>query len=103
MNTALRLVIDDGGQSALFLLEEAAVTEAVAYLANNPDAIVMLVEVQRSHCRHCDMGIVEKAGWVLHRWIHIRSGAYLCWSDKHTQAEPKEGDNDVEADHPVRL
>lgn len=54
--------------------------------------IVMLVDLEEAVCKHCDLKIIEKAGWVLHKWVH-ENGAYLCWSNEHTQAEPKEESN----------
>ena len=90
---AYRLAVYDGtphiGASAPFKTEEEAFAEAELYLIVNPADIVMLVPVEMAICKHCGKHIVEKMGWTLHTWIHLTTGAHLCWL-KMTQAEPKE-------------
>lgn len=93
-NAALRLEMDTGAHSALFLDRDFAEAEALVFIEENPETIVMLVQLELGECKHCNLSIVEKAGWVLHKWMHVRSGAYLCWSNEHTKAEPKEEDAD---------
>lgn len=56
-----------------------------------PTDIVMLV-LDSGICKHCDEPIEEDPGWVRHKWKHVKRGSYLCWSNEHTQAEPKEPD-----------
>lgn len=64
---------------------------ALRWLMYRPNDIVMLVEVEQSECKHCEMPIEEKPGWVRHRWIHAHTGAYACMATSgQTQAEPKE-------------
>jgi hypothetical protein len=68
---------------------------ALRWLMYCPNDICMLVEVEISECKHCEMPIEEKPGWVRHRWIHAHTGAYACMATSgKTQAEPKE-DADV--------
>lgn len=62
---------------------------ALRWLIYRPDDIVMLVELKKNECKHCDRPIQEKAGWVRHRWVH-EGGYYACLPDGATQAEPKE-------------
>lgn len=64
---------------------------ALRWLMYRPYDIVMLAEIEQSLCKHCDMPIEEKPGWVLHRWIHSHTRAYACLATSGTtQAEPKE-------------
>ena len=72
--------------------ETSALAElrALLWLHYRPNDLVMLVEIETDVCKHCDQPIEEKAGWVLHKWVHKSNGAYLCWSNEHTKAEPKE-------------
>lgn len=64
---------------------------ALRWLMYRPKDIVMLLEIEVSECKHCDMPIEEKPGWVRHRWIHAHTGAYACMATSgRTQAEPKE-------------
>jgi hypothetical protein len=90
---AYRLAVYDGtdhiGASSPFPTEDSALEEAKMYLIMNPADVVMLVPVEMGICKHCDEHIVEKMGWVLHKWIHLRTGTFMCWL-KMTQAEPKE-------------
>lgn len=72
-----------------FETSEQAELRALLYLSYCPNDIVMLVEFETGECKHCDRPIRENAGWLIHKWVH-ENGAYLCWSNEHTQAEPKE-------------
>lgn len=64
---------------------------ALRWLMYRPYDLVMLVEVKVSECKHCDMPIEEKPGWIIHRWIHTHTQAYACLATSgKTQAEPKE-------------
>lgn len=70
--------------------ESQAELRALRWLEGRPNDIVMFVEVQNGEfCKFCDQPIKEKAGWILHRWIHERTGAYTCENDHNHQAEPK--------------
>lgn len=68
--------------------EEEAYEYADFWILTNPDDIVMLVEVELGLCKHCDLPIQEKPGWILHRWIHIQSRFYSCAFPMFTQATP---------------
>lgn len=74
----------------LYLFEEEAVEAAEFWLVVNPDDIVMLVEVQTEICDNCEEPIQEKPGWILHKWIHIKSQHYHCLYPHMSRAEPKE-------------
>lgn len=69
--------------------EEEAYDYAEFWILTNPDDIVMLVEVELDVCKNCSLPIQEKPGWVLHKWIHIRTQAYTCLNAQLTKAEPK--------------
>jgi hypothetical protein len=56
----------------------------------NPRDVVMLVEREQAYCKHCNGHILEKMGWIVHKWVHSKTGAHLCFGQVHTQAEPKE-------------
>lgn len=73
-----------------FERQSRAELRALLWLLYRPNDIVMLVDISEAYCKHCDQPIKEKAGWVVHRWVH-EGGNYTCETDEpHTQAEPKE-------------
>lgn len=74
------------------LSEDEAYDYAEFWLITNPEDIVMLVEVAIDICRHCELPIQEKPGWIVHRWIHIYSRAYTCFTNRLTKAAPKENE-----------
>lgn len=63
---------------------------ALRWLEYRPNDIIMLEFIADAICKHCDLPIKEKAGWIIHQWIHVHTNTYLCWSNALTQAEPKE-------------
>lgn len=71
-----------------FDTEEQAILRGLLWLNYCPDDVVMILELEQSTCKHCGLPIKENAGWIIHRWVHERTGAYTCWSDNHTKAEP---------------
>lgn len=79
----------DGHLGKVFFSEISAFEEANRFLSEFPESIVMLIELEFDRCKHCNSPILEKAGWVLHKWVHYRTGAHLCWMSQ-TQAEPEE-------------
>lgn len=68
---------------------EQAELRALLWLLYCPNDIVMYHEIETDVCRHCGQMIKEKAGWVIHRWVHD-GGAYACLPAGETKAEPKE-------------
>lgn len=68
--------------------EETMLEESAQWVAQFPECIPMLVETLIDFCKHCKNPIMEKPGWVLHRWIHTRTGAHICWNAVLTQAQP---------------
>lgn len=60
---------------------------ALLYLSYAPNDIVMLVEFETGTCKHCEKPIREKAGWVMHKWVH-EGGYYACSPAGATRAEP---------------
>jgi hypothetical protein len=89
-----RVFVSDGTCSGVIYEETAAQTEAAFYLKHNPEAKVSVQPVETDICAHCGQVIVEKIGWVLHKWIHLRTGTHLCYM-AYTQAQPKEEVPDV--------
>ena len=89
MATTYRIVTELGGQSAPQDNFENAVDELLRYIEENPGLVTTIVELETGTCRHCDAEIIEKVGWILYKWIHLRTGAHLCWMAM-TRAEPKE-------------
>lgn len=70
---------------------EQAELRALLWLLYCPNDIVMLInDLQKSLCRHCNEEIKENAGWVIHKYVHARTGAYTCFNTMLTKAEPKE-------------
>lgn len=74
----------------IFETWEAAEDYALFGLILNPDLLVAWVELETSTCRHCDLPIIENAGWVIYRWIHVKTNFYVCRTLELTMAEPKE-------------
>lgn len=69
--------------------EEEAYDYAEFWILTNPADIVMLVEVELGICKHCELPIQEKPGWIINRWIHIGSRFYTCAYPSFSQAAPK--------------
>jgi hypothetical protein len=74
-----------------FETESQVELRALRWMMYRPHDICMLVGVEQAVCKHCDMPIEEKPGWVVHRYIHAHTGAYACLATSgKTKAEPKE-------------